>query len=126
MNAGELGDALYLKNEEIGVIQAQLKELELEKRDIEAKLLDAMQAAGTDIVRGSKATVSKSEILRAQIVDYEKLQKFVLRRKALELFERRISSKVYSELKSALGGKPIPGLVDFTQTRLNVRALTTR
>jgi hypothetical protein len=121
INFGELADALYAKNEEISQANAVVKDLETEKREIENTLLLAMQDAGTNIVRGSSATVSISENVRPQIQDFDAFTKFVLRRKALHLFERRIASTAYRELKDELGGKPVPGLSEFTQVRLNVR-----
>lgn len=121
INFGALADSLYSKNEEISQANAKVKELENEKREIENTLLLAMQDAGTDIVRGSTATVSISENVRPQIQDFDAFEKFVLRRKALHLFERRIASTAYREMKDLLGGKPVPGLSEFTQVRLNVR-----
>ncbi|GAC1659619.1 MAG: hypothetical protein NVS9B12_13190 [Vulcanimicrobiaceae bacterium] len=123
-NLGELGDALYSKNEEIAQINERLSEKEAEKRLIEERLLAAMQAAGTDIARGSRATVSLSEVTRAHIVDFDKFTQFVLRKKALHLFERRVSAKAYKEMKDTLGGKDVPGLIDFVQTRINVRKVS--
>lgn len=120
-NLGAIGDAIYSKNEEIAEASAKVKKLEQEKRALEKRLLQGMQAAGTDMVRGAKATVSISEKTRAQIVDWDALVKFVLRKKALHLFERRIASTVYRELKEQLGDKPIPGLNEFVQTRFNIR-----
>lgn len=121
INFGELADALYAKNEEIARVNAKVKELEGEKRELENTLLTAMQDAGTNIVRGSAATVSISENIRPQIQDFDELERFVLRRKALHLFERRIAATAYREMKELLGNKPIPGLSEFTQLRLNVR-----
>lgn len=120
-NLGALADELYAKNAEIAQANAVVKNLENEKREIENRLLGSMQEAGTDIVRGNSATVSISEVVRPQIDDFNALEKFVLRQKALYLFERRIASTAYRELKESLGGKPIPGLSEFTQARLNVR-----
>lgn len=121
LNFGLLADALYDKNGEIAQLNAQLKEREGEKRDIENKLLGAMQEAGTDIVRGNKATVSISETVRYQIVDTEALFPFIGRKKAFHLFERRLSSAACKEMLESLGGKPIPGVTPYPQTRLNVR-----
>ena len=121
INLGELGDLLYAKNEEIAQFNAQLKVIESEKKALEERLLTGMQEAGTDIVRGSKATISISETIRAQIVDPEALYRFVLKRKCPQLFERRIAATAYQELKDQLDGKPVPGLVDYRQIRLNCR-----
>jgi len=121
INFGALADSLYEKNEEISQANAKVEELKREKRELEDTLILAMQDAGTNIVRGNKASVSISEVSRPQIQDFDAFEKFVLRRKALHLFERRIASTAYRELKDQLGGKPIPGLTEFNQVRLNVR-----
>lgn len=120
-NLGELGDNIYRKTVEIAAVDARRKELDQQKRDMENELMAAMQKAGTDIVRGSLATLSVSELVKPQIVDLEKLYQFVLRKKVLHLFERRIATTAYRELKDQLGNKPIPGLSEFTVTKLNVR-----
>lgn len=120
-NLGKLGDAIYKKAAEITKLNEKLKELDGEKRAMETELLQAMQEAGTDIVRGDLATVSISETERANIHDFESFERFVLRKKALHLFERRIAMKPYREMKEQLGNKPIPGVTEFLQTRLNVR-----
>lgn len=124
LNLGNLADEIYEKNIEIAQANAALKEIELQKRELENKLIAAMQEAGTDIVRGSKATTSISEVTRPQLQDAEAFYKFVLRKKALHLFERRIAATAYKEMKESMGNKPVPGVSEFTTTRLNVRKVS--
>lgn len=121
LNLGALGDQLYAKNEEISQANAVVKDLENEKKELENKLLIAMQEQGTDMVRGDTATVSISELVKPRIEDFDEFAKFVKRRSAFHLFERRIASTAYSEMKASLGGKPVPGVSEFTLTRLNIR-----
>lgn len=122
LNLGELGDALYAKHEEIAKANAALKVLTDEKRLLEERLISAMNEAGTDIARGERATCSLGEPkVVAKIDDFGALSQFVLRKKALHLFERRISSTAYREMKTSLGGKAIPGLSEFEVRSLNVR-----
>lgn len=120
-NLGELGDSIYRKNAEIAAAEEVVKALSAEKRELEDQLLQAMTAAGTDIVRGELATVSISETVRPKIEDWDAFTTFVLRQKALQLFERRIAAVAYREMKELLKGKPVPGTSEFTQQRLNVR-----
>lgn len=120
---GELGDALYAKKQEIAAANEVVKRLDAEAREIEDELLIRMQDVGTDIVRGSAATISISENIRPQLQDWDAFAAFVQRKKALHLFERRISTTAYREIKEALGNKPVPGVTEFTQLRLNVRKL---
>ena len=100
---------------------AQTKELELEIKDREQTLLLAMQDAGLRTIKGSKSVADIKESLRISIKDFDQLSTFLIRRKALHLFERRISSTAYKEMKDSLGGKDIPGLSEFIQAKLNVR-----
>lgn len=122
LNLGELGDALYAKHEEIAQANAKLKVLTDEKRLLEDRLIAAMKEAGTDIARGDRATCSLGEpTVVAKIEDWSALERFILRKKALNLFERRIASTAYREMKASLHGKAIPGLSEFEVRRLNVR-----
>ena len=121
LNLGDLADAIYKKNAEISAANARVKELEGEKSELENTLLGKMQEAGTDIVRGESATVSISTTIRPQLQDPDAFFAFVLRKKALHLFERRIAANAYKEMKELMKGRPIPGVGEFEQTRLNVR-----
>jgi hypothetical protein len=123
LNLGETADRIYKKNAEIAAANEVVKQLEGEKKELENTLLSAMEQAGTDIVRGELATVSVSTTVRPQISDFEEFAKFVLKRKAPHLFERRVASGAYKEMKEMLGNKPIPGISEFNQVRLNVRKL---
>lgn len=120
-NLGEMGDKIYDLNAEIAAANDKVKQLDNKKRDLENELLLRMQDAGTDIVRGKKATISISETIRPQIADFDAFTVFVHRKKAYHLFEKRVASGAYKEMKDSLGGKAVPGLTEFTSIRLNVR-----
>lgn len=121
MKLGEMGDAIYDLNSEIAAANEVVKQLDNKKRDLENELLLRMQDAGTDIVRGNKATISISATVRPQIQDFDAFSTFVIRKKATHLFEKRVSATAYREMKDLLGGKAVPGLTEFTSVRLNVR-----
>lgn len=118
---GGLCDSLYKKNEEIDRVNERLKVLAGEKRAIEDELMAAMVDANTDVTRGKKATVSISTTIRPQLKDMDALAPFVYRNKAIHLFERRIAAVSYREMIALRKGKPIPGIDEFPQTRLNIR-----
>lgn len=120
VSLGNLADELYAKNAEIAQANAHVKDLEREKREIEAALLQAMDLANTTAVRGTEAAVSINEVIRPNIQDFDALAAFVLRKKALHLFERRISATAYREMRESMK-RDIPGLSEYTQRRLNVR-----
>lgn len=120
---GEIGDRIYAMNAEIAAANKVVDELQSKKRELEDLLMSRMDEAGTDIVRGAAATVSISESVKPQIQDFDALATFVIRRKALHLFERRIASTAYKELRDEIG-KPIPGVSEFVARRLNVRKVS--
>ena len=91
---------------------AQLKEL------LEAAMNDANLAEVKGPKSGAKAKIS--ETLRVSIEDYGALEALIYRKKLLHLFERRISTKAYKELKDSLGNKDVPGLKEFLQARLSI------
>lgn len=100
---------------------AQTKDFKARIKELEELLLAALQDADMKSFTGKKSVAEVKESLRISIKDFEELEKFIIRKKALNLFERRISSTAYKEQKELLGGKPIPGLSEFTQARLNVK-----
>lgn len=120
VDLGKLGDKLVGLNEEIEQQTEVLKGLEKKKRDLEDQLLQAMGDAGTDVCRGTLATISISETVSARIEDWAKFEQYVYRHKLLHLMYKRISSTAYREVKERLGNKPVPGLADFKSQRLNV------
>lgn len=120
---GDLGDALFAHKAKIAAANATVEQLEQERKLMEDELIQRMEAEGTDIVRGKKATISISENIRPQIADWDKLIQFVIRKKAVHLFERRISVMAYREMKESLGNKDVPGLTEFKSQRINVRKL---
>lgn len=121
LSLGGMADKIYALSGEIAKIEAQKKEVEEAKRDLENQLIAAMGEAGTDIVRGETASCSLSESVRPQIADFEALTKFIKRTGDFQLFEKRIGANAYREVKERLGNKPVPGLTEFTQTKLSVR-----
>jgi chromosome segregation ATPase len=121
MNFGERCDALYELREKIAEAQSKVDALEKQKREMEDDLLAAMTEAGTDLVRGQRATASITETVVPQIADMEAFGQFVLRKKALHLFQRRIAATAYRELKESLAGKPVPGVNEFTKISLSLR-----
>lgn len=129
-NFSEVADRITELNDQIGEIMtaaaAKTKSLSAEVKDLEETLFLAMTDAGLMKINGNNSEAVIRETLRVGFQDFEDFEKFCIRKKALHLFERRISTKAYSEMKESLGGKPIPGLSEFMQTRLSVKPLKGR
>ena len=120
VNLGQMCDDIRKLDVKVSSMQAKLDALKDVRREQEEVLLVTMRELGTTSIKGKKSSATISETVRPQIKDAEKFFAFVLRRKALHLFERRVAVTEYRELKESLGGKPIPGLGEYTQIRLNV------
>lgn len=120
VNLGTMCDDIKRLDVKVAAAQAKADELKKQRQEQEDNLLIAMREAGTTSVKGKIASANITETIRPQIKDAEKFFAFVLRKKALHLFERRVAVTAYRELKESLGGKPIPGLNEYTQIRLNV------
>lgn len=101
--------------------KAQVDPIKAEIAELEQELILAMQDSGLTSIKGKKSSAEIKEPVRIGIKDFAEFEKFVYRRKALHLFERRISSKAYNELKDSLGGKSVPGLSEFVQTKINIK-----
>lgn len=123
---GGTADRIVELQNKISVIMTaaseKTKAMAAEVKDLEESLFLAMRDSGLTTIRGVNAEASVKESLRISISDYEALEKFIIRKKALQLFERRISTKAYSEIKDSLGNKPVPGLSEFLQPRISVKA----
>lgn len=118
---GTLVDELFAIREKKGGLQAQMKVLEEEETQLETEMLGRMDEQGLDQVRGEKATVSISKTAVPQVKDWDALNKFILRFKALHLFQRRLAVGAYREAVELNKGKQLPGVEEFEKTTLNVR-----
>lgn len=101
--------------------QAKTAGMKAEIKDLEERLMLAMNDAGMKKIEGKHSLAEVKTKLRVSIADFEKLAQFVYRNKLLHLFERRIGIKAYEELKDAKGGKELPGLSEFHQPTITVK-----
>ena len=118
---GKLADELYALREKKGQLYAQIRALEEEETALENKLLTEMEGHGLDQIRGDSATISISRSVVPQVQDWDALYKYVLRHKAVHLLQRRLAIAAYREALELNKGKPLPGVIDFEKTTLNVR-----
>jgi|LSQX01.1.fsa_nt_gb hypothetical protein len=114
---------LQRKTKEIeAAAAAKCEPLKDEIKVLEQELMLAMQDAGLSLIKGKSSEAKLGEELRIGFQDFEEFSKFAKRKDALHLFQRRISVAAYRELKESLGNKPIPGLSEFMQPKLNVKS----
>lgn len=101
-----------------GVLKAAKEEYEA----IADRVFKLMDEQGTETIRNSKVglQVTISEDDKDVIQDWEAFSRFVLRKKALHLLQRRISPVALREMLESLDGQPVPGLGKFPVRRLHV------
>lgn len=121
---GELADQLLILNTKITAANKTVDDLKDEKNALESTIISALEEQNIEGMQGKYATIKITRSIKPQIADFEALAVFVLRKKLLHLFERRISAKVYEEVKESLKGKPVPGLNEFEKVGLSVRKVT--
>ena len=118
---GALIDSIFLAREEKRRLEAQIKEIEVQIGERQLQLMERMEAEGTDKAQGSRASVSISRNVVADVKDWDAFWTFVIKKKYTHLLQRRVSDPAYRELLEA--GQNVPGVEPFTKHTLNVRTL---
>lgn len=120
-STGALIDQLWAAREEKRKIEATLKETEEAIKDIEEQVMERLGSEGLEKATGSKATVSVTTSVVADVQDWDKLWPFIAKNKFWHLVQRRVSDPSYRELLDM--GKKVPGVQPFTKRKLNLRSL---
>ena len=95
-------------------------DLELPPRYFE-RSMERMEAEGTDKAQGSKASVTISKNVVANVTDWDELWPYIVKNKFYGLVQRRVTDTAYRELLDL--GKKVPGVEPFTKRALTVRSL---
>ena len=112
-------DALFKLREKLREIQDQEKaQLELIGA-AEVVLMETMAREGVEKSTGKFATVSISENIVANVVDWDELWKYIIKTKQTHLLQKRASDPAIRELFEL--GKNVPGVEPFKKRKLNMR-----
>ena len=120
-STGALIDKLWATREQKREVESQLKEIELSIKDQEESLMERLGAEGLEKATGSKASVSITKTVIADVQDWDAYFAFISKNKYWHLVQKRASDPGVRELWDA--GKKVPGVVPFTKSRVNVRTL---
>lgn len=101
-------------------LEAQVKIIEAEYSDIEAKLMARFEAEGTTKGAGRNASASITPTVVGNVTDREKLNAFIKKTGYFHLLQGRLSDPAIRELFDK--GVKIPGCEPFTKWRLNLRS----
>lgn len=118
---GALIDSIWASREEKRRLDAQVKETETTIAELQTQLMERMEAEGTDKAQGSKASVTISKNVVANVEDWDAFWAYVIKKKYTHLLQRRVSDPAYRELLEA--GQNVPGVEPFTKRALTVRSL---
>lgn len=112
-------DRLGKKREERKELEAKLKKIKEEERVIEDKILDNCSKDEISAIKGRQWAISLTRSIVPNVTDWNKFNKYVIRNKAIDMLQRRVSTSAWRERVEA--GKNIPGVEPFTRIGLQLR-----
>jgi len=118
-NIGQNIDFLYDTKIAKAALNKQIKDLDEATAEVERDLVRQIQEQGVNGLFSNRASATISEEAYASIEDYEAFEAYMKETDSLFLLQRRISQAAYNDLKAA--GETIPGVKDFTKTKLSLR-----
>ena len=114
-------DQLHNLREQKRHLEEQVKQLQAQMAELENELIEDMDKQGVSKSTGALATVSISSQDRPSVDDWDAFYAYIHRHKYYHLLERRPSVSGCNELLETKG--KIPGVVPFTQRKLNLRSV---
>lgn len=118
-NLGVQIDRMFRIDQAIDRAEAALRDLKQQRAVFETKMLRAMDEEGIDSCRGRKAVAGIRHTLIPTIKDRRKFQKYVIKNRAWDLFQNRVSPAAYFERKE--DGISVPGVEIFDRVRLSIK-----
>jgi hypothetical protein len=115
-------DQLWGYREQKRALETQIKEVEEKAKEIEEKLMERLGKEGLEKATGTKASVSITSSVTADVQDWDAFYPYIAKNKFWHLLQRRVSDPSYRELLEQ--GKKVPGVVPFTKKRINLRSTT--
>lgn len=103
------------------VSSAETKSLNEKLDAAKAALQELMLSQGTDIARNENITVNIVDKERPHVQDWEAFHAFLRRSGDLQLLERRVSAKAFTEILEKRNGKELPGVTVFKYQQLSIR-----
>ena len=116
---GNIIDALWEKREAKRAAEAKVTAIQSELDELEAEVIERLDAEGLDKANGKNAAVSTSTNIIAQVEDWEVFWAYIIKNKYTQMLQKRVSDPAYRELLEM--GKNVPGVKPFSKRRLNLR-----
>ncbi len=119
--AGQLLAALKAASDKADTLSGQLRDAKQEKDALEAQIMLLMEQQGTTLLAAGGLVSEMKEEEVPQVMDWDSLEKFILRSKRLDIFQRRLSPVVWRSLIEERDGTAVPGVGVFKKRKLSVR-----
>lgn len=95
MNIGELIDKMASLDEDVKGHESHIKALKKKKSDIEIRLLKQLSDQKINKASGQKAHARLDIRKHLSLDDATKFNKYIMKHKAFDLYQRRINAKAY-------------------------------
>jgi hypothetical protein len=118
---GAIIDNIWAMREEKRRLESEVKEIEAQIKTAQDDLMARMQSEGIEKATGSKASVSISNTVVADVQDWDAFWPYIAKNKFWHLVQKRVSDPAYRELLDL--GKKVPGVQPFTKHTVLVRTL---
>lgn len=116
---GTVIDKLYAFDQDIDVVERQLKKLKDKRAIMERKLLGQLQDGKLEKAAGHKAIASITKREIPTIKNPRKFQKFVIKNNAFDLYQNRVASRAYFARRE--DGTVVPGVEVFKKVSVSIR-----
>ncbi len=127
LKLGTLVDRLYKAQQEVAEAnreKARMERIVQTKKHkaatIETEIRNRFKRSTLEGAEGKIARVSLKKLVGPQLKDWDKLAAFVLKNKACELFQRKISKQAWLDWLEERKQRPIPGISKYEEIRLSV------
>lgn len=118
-NLAELAQERDNLREQLKAVQDEEKRLKALLEENEAAIIEQLDAQGVTRSGIGPYSMSISETLVGNVVDWDDTIAYIDEHKAFHLFQRRLSNAAYKEILD--GGDAVPGVEPFTKRSLNFR-----
>jgi hypothetical protein len=116
---GQYTDEIFDQDQVIKGIEKKLSAAKKIRADLENEFLKAFEKSDIDGCRGKRGTATVSTAQFPSIANRKKFEQYVLKNKAFDLFQSRVTAKAYfARLEE---GEEVPGVKVFDRIRVSVR-----